>query len=391
MIADLHCHYAMHLLERAEQRPRLRHTARSGISFKDRWRALVIWVANRVANYRKWSSGPRVTLERLEQGGLKLVLSVLLVPLDEMDLGQPYGAPPQPDYFDDLLEQLSRVERDLADRDPAGTRHFIVRSARDLRDQDRIAFAHCVEGGFHLGTTPQEIKGHVAELARRGVVYITLAHLFWREIATNAPALPFLSDAWYDRIFPQPEDVGLSELGRAAVEAMYEQKVLIDLSHMSAQAITQTLDLLDRLDHANSLPVIATHAGVRFKDSTQHYQLSEETVRRIAGRDGVIGLILAQHQLNDGIRNTPTKRLEESIDVICRHIDRVEEICGPDHVGLGTDLDGFIKPTMAGLGTASDLAKLREPLIARYGDKSKVDGFLYDNARRVIERALAAR
>jgi microsomal dipeptidase-like Zn-dependent dipeptidase len=390
VIADLHCHYAMHLLERPEQ-PQLRHSLRRGIPFKDRLRALVIWVANRVANYRKWSSGPRVTLEKLEQGGAKLVLSVLLVPLDEMDLGQPYGAPPRKGYFDDLLEQLARVERELGERDPAGTRHVIVRGAGDLDDPDRIAFAHCVEGGFHLGTTPDEVRDHVAELARRGVLYVTLAHLFWRRIATNAPALPFLSDAWYDRIFPQPANEGLTDLGRAAVKAMYEEKVLIDLSHMRSDAITETFDLLDKLDPAGEFPVIATHAGIRFKDSTQHYQLTEETVRRIGERDGVVGLILAQHQLNDGVRKRRTRRLEESIDVICRHIDRIEEVAGPGHVALGTDLDGFVKPTMGGIETAADLAKLRRPLLEKYHDDAKVEAFLYGNARDVIHRALAAR
>ena len=380
----------MHLLERADQ-PRLRHAARRGIPFKDRLRAVVMWIANRVANYRKWADGPRITLDKLEQGGVKLALSVLLVPLDEMDLGRPYGSAPQRHYFKDLLDQMERVERELAERDPDATRHVIVRRASDLHDRDRIAFVHCVEGGFHLGTTPQEIREHVAELARRGVIYVTLAHLFWRRIAANASALPFLTDSWYDRIFPQPADEGLSDLGRAAVEAMYEHKLLVDLSHMRADAITETLDLLDRLDSAGDFPVIASHAGVRFKDSTQAYQLAEDTLRRIAARGGVVGLILAQHQLNDGVRKKPTKRLEESIEVICRHIDRIEEIAGPGHVGLGTDLDGFIKPTMAGLETATDLAKLRDPLVARYRDEAKVDAFLYGNARRVVERALAAR
>jgi microsomal dipeptidase-like Zn-dependent dipeptidase len=380
----------MHLLERAEQ-PRLRHCLRRGIPFKDRLRALVMWVANRVANYRKWAGGPRVTLDKLEEGGVRLVLSVLLVPLDEMDLAQPYGAAPQRGYFDDLLEQMERVEGNLAELDPDGRRHLIVSRAGDLQDRERIAFVHCIEGGFHLGATPDEVRRHVAELARRGVLYVTLAHLFWRRIATNAPALPFLSDAWYDRIFPQPPGEGLTDLGRAAVEAMYEHKVLIDLSHMRSDALTETLHLLDELDPAAEFPVIASHAGIRFEDSKQHYQLDEDTVRRIAKRDGVVGLILAQHQLNDGIRKRPTKRLEESVEVIARHIDRIEEVAGPGHVGLGSDLDGFIKPTMGGLDTAADLAKLRDPLVAHYRDEAKVDGFLYGNGRRVIERALSAR
>lgn len=390
VIADLHCHYAMHLLDRLEK-PRLRHVARQGISIKARLRVVVMWTANRVANYRSWSSGPRVTLEKLEQGGVKLVLAVLIVPLDEMDLSQPYGAPPLEHYFPDLLEQLKRVERDLADQDPLHTRHVIARSAADLKDGDRIAFVHCVEGGFHLGTTPDEVAAHVAELADNGVIYITLAHLFWRDVAANAPALPFLTDEWYDRVFPQPEGVGLTELGRAAVEAMYRHKVLIDLAHMRAGAISQTLELLHELDPKHRFPVVATHAGVRFKDSTQQYQLTDDTVRQIAERDGVVGLIMAQHQLNDGVRKRPTKRLKESIEVICRHIDRIEEIVGPGHVALGTDLDGFIRPTMGGLETAADLAKLREPLVEHYRDEAKVDAFLYGNARRVIERVLAAR
>jgi microsomal dipeptidase-like Zn-dependent dipeptidase len=391
VIADLHCHYAMHLLERVE-RPTLRSTAQRGISFSDRLRALVMWVANRVANYRTWRGNPRVTLEKLERGGVKLVLSVLLVPLDEMDLGQPYGAPPQPSYFDNLLEQMERVERELAQRDPAGTRHVIVKRARDLEDQTRIAFAHCVEGGFPLGTTPEEVKAHVGELADRGVLYITLAHLFWRQVATNSPALPFLSDAWYARIFPQPAGEGLTALGQAAVEAMYDHNVLIDLSHMRADSLTETLELLDRLDETRQFPVIATHAGVRFPESSQQYQLADETVRRIGERDGVVGLILAQHQLNDGIRKRPTRRLKQSVEVISRHIDRVEELAGPGHVGLGTDLDGFIKPAMAGLETAARLQHLRDPLLAKYDDdEAKVDGFLYDNAKRVIKRALTRR
>ena len=77
---------------------------------------------------------------------------------------------------------------------------------------------------------------------------MTLAHLFYRRIATNAPALPMLSDALYNRIFCQPRGVGLTELGEAAVRAMYEHRVLVDVSHMRAEALRDTFSLLDRLD-----------------------------------------------------------------------------------------------------------------------------------------------
>jgi microsomal dipeptidase-like Zn-dependent dipeptidase len=386
LIADLHCHYAMHLLER-EDRPRLRHLLTRAPA-GDRLRALVMWVANRVANYRGFSGGPRVTLDALERGGVGLVFSVLYVPFDELDLGQRYAAPPRSAYAGDLRRQLARVEEDLAREDPGGTRHTVVRTSADLAGARGVAFVHCVEGGFHVGGTPEEIDANVAWLAGRGVVYITVAHLFFRQVAANAPALPLLSDRWYDRIFPQRLSRGLTPTGEAVVRAMVREKVLVDLSHMRADALTETLDLLD--DIAPGFPVIASHAGARFPGSTQHYQLADETVERIGRRGGVVGLIMAQHQLNDGIRSKPTATLPETVEVMRRHIDRIAEIAGPGHVGLGTDLDGFIKPTMGGIESAADLAGLRDGLLAHYPE-GDVDAFLYGNARRVVEQVLAAR
>ena len=72
---------------------------------------------------------------------------------------------------------------------------------------------HCVEGGFHLGATPEQVDASVTALAARGVAYVTLAHLFWRRVAANAPALPFLPDALYNRLFPQPAGERLTDLG----------------------------------------------------------------------------------------------------------------------------------------------------------------------------------
>ena len=98
----------------------------------------------------------------------------------------------------------------------------------------------------------------VAELAEAGVGYITLAHLFWRDIATNAPALPFLSDRLYHRLFPQPDE-GLSDLGRAAVKAMIEHRILIDVTHMSASSIEDTVRLVGK-----DAPLLASHGAARF-------------------------------------------------------------------------------------------------------------------------------
>jgi microsomal dipeptidase-like Zn-dependent dipeptidase len=245
---------------------------------------------------------------------------------------------------------------------------------------------HCVEGGFHLGATPEEVTRNVHELADKGVFYITLAHLFWRKVATNTPALPFLPDAVYNLVFPQDKGAALSPLGEAAVRAMYERKVFVDISHMRDDAIAETFKLIESLDAASGrdpleYPVIASHAGYRF--GGQKYNVSDHTIVKIAARGGVIGVIFAQHQTNDGLRRSDTKTLAESVEVLARHIDAI----GPRHVALGSDLDGFIKPTLGGIETAADLAPLAQALRARY--PADADAILEGNARRVLERRFA--
>jgi microsomal dipeptidase-like Zn-dependent dipeptidase len=399
MLADLHCHYPMHLLARVPDDPTLQRMvrARRRPRWVDRLRARVLGVAARLLNYRRWSGGWRVDLDGLERGDTRVVLSVLYLPFAEMDLDEPFGAPPEPGYFADLIEQLDGVERELGAIDPEGRRHLIVRRAADLgaaRDDGRVAFLHAVEGGFHLGGTPEEVDRNVGELAARGVAYVTLAHLFWRQIATNAPALPFLPDRLYDRLFPQPSRGGLTELGIAAVRAMYRERVLVDISHMREDALADTFALLTTLDREHGrdprdFPVISSHAGFRLGE--QHYMHTAQTVRAVADRGGVVGLIFAQHQLNDGVRRTATTTLEESLPVLYRHIDAIHSVTGTyDHVGIGTDFDGFIKPTLGGLESAADMALLQEPMAGRYG-AADAERILSGNAVRVLERVFEAR
>lgn len=392
MIADLHAHYPMHVVTDLEpdttmtRMTRVRERATLG----DRLRAFILKVARIVASDRSWWSGYRISVPYLEQGNVGVALSVLYRPFSEMDFDVPYGSPPQPNYFSGLITDLELVEDEVASHDPAKIR--IAHSGNELESALRdgaTALIHVVEGGFHLGGSPEEIDQNVAELARRGVAYVTLAHLFFRDIATNAPAIPFLSDSLYNRLFPQRPGEALTDLGQAAVRSMVRHHVMVDVSHMRADALGATLDLLDKEDPHQRLPVLASHAGYRF--GSQDYMLDRHTIMRIKKRGGVIGLIMAQHQLNDGIRSKGTKTLDESLAVIRRHIDEIHKITAShDYVAFGTDFDGFIKPTMGGLENASDLAKLERTLREHY-EPADADAITSGNALRVLRRLFAPR
>jgi microsomal dipeptidase-like Zn-dependent dipeptidase len=397
-IADLHCHYPMHLRAGEEDRrdPALkaltRVRARSGW---ERLKAAILLLAARLFNFRRFCGGWRVSLDRLGRGDVRLVFSVLYVPEAEMDLGRWPDGDPRDRYFTELKEHLEQVNADLRSRDYGGRQPLVVTEPAHLDgapDDNLIRFVHCVEGGFHLGASIAEVDQRVKELAQAGVSYITLAHLFWRHVATNAPALPFLSDRSYDRLFPQPRDLGLTELGEAAVRAMYRYGVLVDISHMRQPAIDRTFSLLGELDEEAGkapadFPAIATHAGFRF--GSQSYMLSPATIEAIAGRRGVIGLIMAHHQLNDNV----TRRrggLARTMRTVHRHIAEIHELTRSyEHIGIGSDLDGFIKPTVGGIENADDLASLAARLRADY--PSQADAMLYDNALRVLKAALARR
>jgi microsomal dipeptidase-like Zn-dependent dipeptidase len=356
----------------------------------DRFDAAVIGTASRLWNYESRSSGPRVTVEGMRRGGVAVALSVLLTPWLEFGTRftriyrrrPPYGRPPDDAYFPVLLRQLERVERHLAERHPDSV--AVARTPAEIDTamaRGQLALVHCVEGGFTLGATPESVADSVRTLAARGVAYITLAHLVWRHVATNAPCWPLISERRYNALFPQPP-VGLTELGRTAIRTMVAEGVLVDLTHMSDRSLDDTFALLDELDPGRSVPVLASHAAYRFGHLS--YNLDEGTVRRIAERGGVIGLISSRFFTADGLNGAPLHTWPEAFELLRHHIDRLRALTGSyECIAIGTDLDGFIKPTLPGLEDSGRLARLVPALTERYGPEV-AHAIASENALRVL-------
>jgi len=377
MLVDLHAHFPMHLLPQDQRKSHDHVRAYS----RRRWQAVLVDLISRVANYQGPGDTPSVTEALMREGNVGVALSVLYAPFDEMDLTKSYGAPPTGGYFKDLLSELELVEDHArAHAGEVTIAHSPAELSDALLDGRKPILIHCIEGGFQLGGDEAEVGEHVRELAQRGVAYITLAHLFWRQVATNAPALPFLPDRLYHCVFPQPEQ-GLSELGRAAARAMVEHRILIDITHMSERSIDDTFALLDDIDPDKRVPVIATHMACRF--GGLEYSFSDETIRRVAGRGGVMGCILCKHYVTSGLPGGVRDR-QDSVDALCRHIDHIRDVTGSlDHVGIGSDLDGYIKPALPGLEHMGHMRALQDALERRYGaeDARRISS---GNALRVL-------
>ena len=363
MLVDMHGHFPMHLLEDDKQRTHERLTA----WWRHRWQGLIVELINHFANYQGPSDTPSVTEQLMREGDVGVTLSVLYQPFDEMDLTQDYAAPPLAGYFADIVNQRGTVE-DYVNAHNAEV--VVAHSAQELDEHladgsGTPILVHAIEGGFHIGDDPHQVQDNVAQLAQLGVAYITVAHLFFRQVATNAPALPFLSDGIYNRVFRQDDDEGLTPLGRELVEAMVDEGILVDLTHMRAQSIRDVFALLDERDPDNDIPVIATHMAYRF--GGLEYSFDEDTVKRIAARGGLLGLILCQHYITSGLDDV-AETFDGSVQALCRHIDKLHELTASyDHIAIGSDLDGYIKPALPGLEHQGRMADLQDALTKRYG------------------------
>ncbi|HEY6940683.1 dipeptidase [Dokdonella sp.] len=123
----------------------------------------------------------------------------------------------------------------------------------------------------------------------------------------------------------EPGNAGLSRLGHALIERLNTDKVVVDLAHGSQRTIAEGIA-------ASKAPVLISHTGCRALADLPRNTTDAE-LRAMAERGGVAGIIFWPYLRTD------TQPM--AIDVV-RHIEHAIDVCGEDHVGIGTD--GGIAP-----------------------------------------------
>lgn len=176
-------------------------------------------------------------------------------------------------------------------------------------------------------------------------------------------------------------DAGLTDTGRALADAIDALGVVHDASHLSDRA------LADLFDHARG-PIIASHSNCRALLDPKHnpqYQrhLTDDAIRAIAGRGGVIGVNLVRNF----VRYPLGERERPSIDDLCAHIGRIADLTGSaDHVALGSDIDGGISADdlPEGLRSHADLHKVTAALAERGWSEPDLERFRRGNWERIF-------
>lgn len=120
----------------------------------------------------------------------------------------------------------------------------------------------------------------------------------------------------------EPGNAGLSKLGHQVVERLNAEKVVVDLAHGSQRTIREAI-------LASKAPVLIGHTGCRSLVDVPRLVYDEE-LKLLADRGGVAGIIFWPYIREQG--------QQTSVDVI-RHIEHAVNVCGEDHVGIGTDIN----------------------------------------------------
>lgn len=283
-----------------------------------------------------------ITLPWLKNGAVRLVFNTIFVHTEF----KPHKT------VEIALEQLSIYDRIYEEHK---NDIFQIKNYNDLlrlEENSRIGFLTLMEGA-----DPIEEPKRLNYFYERGVRIIGLA--------------------WDDRnqyASGNNTDSGLTKEGFELVKRMNDLRITLDLSHLNERCFWEAIEV------CTTIP-IASHSNAR--GLTNHPRnLKDNQLRAISERGGVIGLVLYNHFLKTGGEN-PT------LEDIFAHSDYMINLCGEEHVGIGSDLDGAgIDDFPQEIRTVADLSNIAEFFLKKGYSEERVRMIMGGNFLRVLKENL---
>ena len=329
----------------------------------------------------------RTSIARMKQGGLTAEFFSLYVKPWYVEHG---GAARRTlDMIDSVYRAVERHPNDL----------MFATSVADIRRakrQGKIAALMGIEGGHAIEDSLSALR----EFHRLGVRYMTLT---WNN-----------TNNWADAGRGEKKHHGLSDFGREVVREMNRLGMLVDVSHVSDETMSDALDV-------SKAPIIASHSSARALSNVPR-NIPDDLLKRIAKNGGVVQvnfysvfvdaatvapqsaerdkrLKAQQDALNEKYKNDPERLAEESdkleaanplpplpISKLIDHIDHIVKVAGIDHVGIGADFDGA-NDMPEGAKDVSMLPNITYELLKRGYSEQDIRKILGENFLRVFAEA----
>jgi len=118
----------------------------------------------------------------------------------------------------------------------------------------------------------------------------------------------------------EPRNGGMTKLGKATIERIEAEKLLLDLAHGGARTMAEAAAFAKR-------PLVISHTGARaLADHPRN--TADETIKAVADKGGVVGVYIMPFLTLDSH--------PKGSDLLA-HIEHVAKVAGEDHVGIGSD------------------------------------------------------
>jgi membrane dipeptidase len=177
-------------------------------------------------------------------------------------------------------------------------------------------------------------------------------------------------------------ELGLTPEGVALIKEMQRLGVLLDLTHLSDQAFWQALEIYNG-------PVLASHNNCRTLVPHQR-QFSDEQLRAIFERGGVIGTALDNWMIRPGWQRNAANNPPVMLAHVANHIDYICQLAGnANHAAIGSDLDGGFgrEQSPQDLDTIADLQKFVDLLAGRGYSETDIAAIMHGNWLNFLRRA----
>ena len=317
-------------------------------------------------------------IPRLKQGGVGAQFWAAYVPVERKDAVR------------STLEQIDiihRLIRDFPDTfEFAGSVDDIVR----IRKKGKIASLIGVEGGHSIDNS----LGVLRTYYQLGVRYLTLTHTADLD--------------WADSSAGKSKNKGLSKFGEEVIAEMNRIGMLVDLSHVSAETMRQSIkaskapiifshssafalnqhprnvpdDVLKMMPKNGGVVMVNFYPGFLVPDATRalrRYNQYEEELRKKITDEKEIELALERFRKENPI---PEATIHHAVD----HIEHIIKTAGIDHVGLGSDFDG-INAVPKQLEDVSTYPLITQELLNRGYKKEQILKVLGGNLLRAMREA----
>jgi len=288
------------------------------------------------------------------------------------------------------LEQIDLARRLIA-RYPeslelATTASEVVR----IMKEGRVASLLGIEGGHAI----ENSLGALRAYSELGVRYMTLTHS--------------ASLDWVDSSGEEPRHGGLTRFGEEVVREMNRLGMLVDLSHVSAETMEDTL-------RVSEAPIIFSHSSARAV-CDHHRNVPDEILRRLPENGGLVMITFVAafvspefaaaskplwkefEERSKGITDTAERHalwlelkarmpdIRVTLGEVADHVEHARRVAGADHIGLGGDYDGN-DSWPEGLEDVSGYPKLFAELIRRGWSDADLAKLSSGNILRVMKEA----